>query len=772
MDGKRHTNASEAEGVNSSSVQMLAKKQAEFEDLLAIQAERRQKEEAMRQEEQRFAMREERLVREAYQLAMMKASFHAEKISWKRSMEDQVREEEDTRRAMEDARRAVEDQRRKQEEQVQMALDSEVKLAYEQSTLADRAQKERVRRWIEEDRVRALEDVLIRQDVVDLRIHASLRNHVHKHFDALIGYGVPTKEQVDAQIDALLDLLFETPVVDEEGSKNLQMSQTSSSLSSSGVLIEHPAPTEAPPSYQSAISSPGPDGRLSPPHGSSSTSHSPLKADHSSMPVQTQQQQQGMKTPIQPPPPTHPKINLKKSNIEVDDFAVLEDDDMPSEGANTPSSLQSSSPFHSTTAQPFRGSLQPNNAQVNQTSSPLMSSRAPFEHEVFKPSLVASPAIMSTKTSSNASVVVPPARDGPATRHAVGEEDEDPEFVFDMSIESSMPLVLQEDWEVVYGRMGEGEAASSKMGGSAGGNRTLPVARVEGVEKSHTEAFRRLREENVKLTAPAHTKQLAKMMSDTALKALLDPKLSDYNPFSKLVLSTRDTWESCDQCGTYFDRMSIKQTCRTCHRNFCSKCGTFNRRLDLSLLTSRISEHAHDIRALFPKTKEDSIIEAKCCTQCDKTLKFIEAKDAHTPHQRSHFFIRQYEKASSAKIWLIQALQDFEKATREPRTPDEIHILESNVTMALRRYQSCIDSCDQTITTLRSELPINPKTGARYTNSTEIRTLTSVKTAMNTFLLESKQISAHCKIRLASKHATSPALDSAKIAASVRQLQN
>ena len=135
----------------------LARKQDEFEQLLKIQAERRQKEDVQRLDEQRFAIREEKLIREAHTLASMKCAFHAEKISWKRAQEDEVRREEDARRALEDARRAQEDARRRGEEQVQMELDMALQHYYEQLAAVEHVEKDRLRRWIEGDRVRALE---------------------------------------------------------------------------------------------------------------------------------------------------------------------------------------------------------------------------------------------------------------------------------------------------------------------------------------------------------------------------------------------------------------------------------------------------------------------------------------------------------------------------------------------------------------------------------------------------------------------------------------
>ena len=124
----------------------LARRQHEFEQLLALQSQRRQREDSARLDEQKIEVREESLVQEAYRLSMAKASFHAEKISWKRAMEDAVRQEEDTRRAMEDARRAIEDERRKREDAVQTELDTDVKLCYERNSAAERKQLERKRR--------------------------------------------------------------------------------------------------------------------------------------------------------------------------------------------------------------------------------------------------------------------------------------------------------------------------------------------------------------------------------------------------------------------------------------------------------------------------------------------------------------------------------------------------------------------------------------------------------------------------------------------------
>jgi hypothetical protein len=723
---------------NQSSSNDLAQKQAEFESLLSIQSQRRQKEDNVRQEEQRFAMREEKVIRDAYNLAMMRAAFHAEKISWKRAMEDEVRREEDTRRAMEDARRAIEDDRRRHEEQSQMVFDAEVKVYYEQSTIVDRVEKERLRRWIEEDRVRALEDILIRQDVLDIKLHASLRQHVHKHFDALIGYGAANKTQIDAQLDVLLDALFiqEPPAasVNELG----KSSDGSLSLSSSGVLIEHPIPSEAPPSYQAVTVHPNPsDSHHSPsvasPANAKQSTHGHALDSMASAPISIIHTAPA-RSQVQSPTPGSVAGRLKRSNIDVDDFAVL-DDEEPSQSKLTqsmkPPQKSASSIFASTSS-----SAPTTPAKIQNISTPV---------DTLSSSSSSSSSLSSSYTVAS-TVIVPP---GPP-KHLDVNLDEDPEFAFDMSIEPSGPLVVQDDWEVVVGR-GDGERG--ELYPSLSGGRSPNT--IEGASKSHNDVFCRFRGEHVSLSAPSHVKQLSKMLSEQALKSLLDTStLADLNPFNKLVISARDTWESCDQCGTYFDRMSIKHTCKTCHRSFCSKCGLVQRNLDLWTLTSRVPEQSHEIRSLFPKAKEDWNVEVKCCSQCDKTLTYISAKDSHQPHQRSNFFIRQYEKSLESKALLKQILQALDMVTRETKPEVEIRDAETKITIALRKYQSSIDSVDQTINTIRSELPINPKTGTRYTSSTEIRTLTSIKTAMTTYLMESKQLTAHYKIRVASKEAS------------------
>jgi len=687
----------------------LAQKQAEFERLLAIQAERRQKEDSLRSEEQRFAIREESLVREAYNLSMSKASFHAEKISWKRTMEDEVRKEEDTRRAIEDARRAIEDDRRKREEQAQMALDADVKQSYEQTVLVDRQEKGRMRRWIEEDCVRALEDVLIRQDVLDLTLHASLPSHVHKHFDSLVGYGATTKQEVDAQVEALLDALLVTQPHNPESSDIQKQHAEPSSLSSSGVLIE---PPDAPPSYHTAIfSQPSSESCSVPPSPqvaspSPSTNRSQSLVSVSSASPSAAQASHLQTTPERsrthsPPRVSYPSLVVPSSpsfsspNIEVDDFAVLEDEDTPRVEAVAPS-----------------------------LSGPRVPSAGGVE----------------------------------------GEEESD--FAFDLSIESSRPLGAHDDWEVVLGR-GETSSPPSSFASSPS---SRPLV-VEGATKTHTEFFSSFRAENLKVSVPGHEKQLAKMLSDASLRSLLDPKLSDYNPFSKLVISTRDTWDSCDQCGTYFDRMQIKQTCRTCGKNFCAKCGLITRRLDLSLLTSRVATTAVELRQLFPKTKEECDVEVKCCSACDAALNWTLARDSHQPNQRSRFFQRQYEKHAAAKEAVVRATVQYEElatktmSARSLPKHSDVEEAETNLNAAFRKYQSCIDSVEQSMATIREELPINPRTGAKFTSSTEIRALLNIKAAMSAFLVEGKQRATHVKIRLTTMQARST--EAASIAAQV-----
>lgn len=687
----------------------LARRQHEFEQLLALQSQRRQREDSARLDEQKIEVREESLVQEAYRLSMAKASFHAEKISWKRAMEDAVRQEEDTRRAMEDARRAIEDERRKREDAVQTELDTDVKLCYERNSAAERKQLERKRRWIEEDRVRALEEALINQDVLDLHVHAGLRQHVKKHFAEIIGFHDANKEQLEIQIDALLAKLFDTT-----DSPNLSSSGSSSNLSTSGTgaVVEGRSHTEAPPSYKDVAHSTTASSAPIEPH----IPKAPLSVGERSVasvptaePAAREQARPGTAPTSNPryepqsqarsKPTRQPQQRGAVHDVEVDDFAVLGEEE----------------------SKPKRQVAPAVNTPPREAAMP---SKKRDSYELGSPSSAASP--------SPAAVPSGPQKPTMASTLAVSMDD-DPDFAFDMSIQSERPA--QDDWEVVVGR----EADKPK-----------DEVILEGSSKNLGEFFRKLRGESMEALKPLRERQLTRMLSDASLRTLLNPSFTDLNPFSKLVISTRDTWASCEQCGTYFDRMSIKQTCGTCNRSFCSKCGLVSRKLDLSLITSRVPESSQEIRLIFPKNKEDYNIEIKCCTSCDKTIAFLEAIDARNRDQRSSFFERQYSKSVTAKIGLAHALSALDvaaKAAKKPTTP-QLHELEGNILTAMRKVQLSLDSIDQTVNTLRAELPVNPKTNEKFSSSTEIRTLLSIKTALMTYLADCKQSHTQIKIKL------------------------
>lgn len=707
-------NDAKAQGLSSSVPSELARRQHEFEHLLHLQSQRRQREDAARVDEQKIDVREESLVQEAYRLSMAKASFHAEKITWKRSMEDQVRQEEDTRRAMEDARRAIEDERRRREDAVQSDLDVDVKVCYERNSSAERKQMERKRRWIEEDRVRALEDALINQDVLDLHIHAGLRQHVKKHFTEIVGYHEANKDQIEIQIDALLAKLFD---VDSQPQTSTGQSNSSHQLSnsSSAASIDSSTPMGAPPAYRdvtSTASTPlGPIDAHIPRAPLSVGERAVASVPVAEAPTPSQQTTTRSADAHRAKPPRKPRLS---HDVEVDDFAVLEEEE--SKPKRRPQDQGT----------PARA-LQPPSA--NNTST----SRGTNVKESSKSSSAQVPA----SSSSPAPMAVPSGPQKPTIATALAVSiDDDPDFDFDMSIQNERPA--QDDWEVIVGR----ESAEKKPL-----DKDVPL---EGASKDLGQFFRKLRGESMEALKPLRERQMSRMLSDTALRALLDPSFTDLNPFSKLVISTRDTWASCEQCGTYFDRMSIKQTCSTCNRSFCSKCGLVSRKLDLSLLSSRVPESSQDIRAIFPKTKEAFNVDVKCCISCDKTIAFLESIDCRARDQRSSFFQRQYVKAVGAKVGLahaLGALDEASKAAKKPTTP-QLHELEGNILTAMRKLQLSLDSIDQTVSTLRAELPVNPKTNEKITSSTEIRTLFSLKTSLMTYLVDCKQSHTQIKIRL------------------------
>lgn len=687
----------------------LARRQHEFEQLLALQAQRRQREDSARLDEQKIEVREESLVQEAYRLSMAKASFHAEKISWKRAMEDAVRQEEDTRRAMEDARRTIENERRKREDAVQIELDTDVKLCYERNSAAERKQLERKRRWIEEDRVRALEEALINQDVLDLHVHAGLRQHVRKHFAEIIGFHDANKEQLEIQIDALLAKLFDTT-----DSPNLSSSGSSSNLSTSGTgaVIESHHSSEAPPSYKdvthsSAASSAPiephiPKAPLSVGERSVASVPTPEPAAHEQPRHVTASTSSHRNEPQSRPKPARQPHKEVVHDVEVDDFAVLgEEESKPRRKPQVAAPSVNTPPREVAAPSKQRHSSSSDNGSHAASPSPAAVPSGPQK-----------PTMASTLAVSM---------------------DDDPDFAFDMSIQPDRPA--QDDWEVVVGR--EVEKPKDEVV-------------LEGSSKNLGEFFRKLRGESMEALKPLRERQLNRMLSDASLRTLLNPSFTDLNPFSKLVISTRDTWASCEQCGTYFDRMSIKQTCGTCNRSFCSKCGLVSRKLDLTLITSRVPESSYEIRAIFPKSKEDYSVEIKCCTSCDKTIAFLEAIDARARDQRSSFFERQYTKSVTAKIGLAHALSALDvasKGSKKPTTP-QLHELEGNILTAMRKVQLSLDSLDQTVNTLRAELPVNPKTNEKFTSSTEIRTLLSIKTALMTYLADCKQAHTQLKIKL------------------------
>lgn len=96
--------------------------------------------------------------------------------------------------------------------------------------------------------------------------------------------------------------------------------------------------------------------------------------------------------------------------------------------------------------------------------------------------------------------------------------------------------------------------------------------------------------------------------SDTQFDPIAN--FGSWNPLKKLVISNKETWNACGECGEYFDMLSIKHNCRLCLKAVCSKCGV-------------------DTKAFSPTLvgisgQRNSTVEVKCCKSCREALAALE----------------------------------------------------------------------------------------------------------------------------------------------------
>lgn len=127
----------------------------------------------------------------------------------------------------------------------------------------------------------------------------------------------------------------------------------------------------------------------------------------------------------------------------------------------------------------------------------------------------------------------------------------------------------------------------------------LNKAQEEGVTMSHTSVFLKSRDKYKAIREDSIIYHKNKMLE--GLSSLKDkPSFIQSLSLPKIVLSNRDTWDSCSICENYFERLSIKMNCELCKNITCKTCGIHSTSFNIELINS----------------KESKIVEMKLCQRC------------------------------------------------------------------------------------------------------------------------------------------------------------
>jgi len=112
-----------------------------------------------------------------------------------------------------------------------------------------------------------------------------------------------------------------------------------------------------------------------------------------------------------------------------------------------------------------------------------------------------------------------------------------------------------------------------------------------GPIRSHTEEFKSARTlaiDNFK-TSGAERVEKMKTQVNIISKENSNPIQSTFSSLSDSLFKNRvwsnvDTWSKCSQCDSFFDLLNVKQQCKLCAKDFCSKCGIFKVNFDPQLI--------------------------------------------------------------------------------------------------------------------------------------------------------------------------------------------
>jgi hypothetical protein len=261
----------------------------------------------------------------------------------------------------------------------------------------------------------------------------------------------------------------------------------------------------------------------------------------------------------------------------------------------------------------------------------------------------------------------------------------------------------------------------------------------------------------------------------------------DWNPLSKLVLSNKDTWSSCSQCGfvltksqtrpsrtlltfvhrEYFDRLSIKHACRLCHNAVCSNCGIKDKVFTpnsigvttaSALLETYPHVHRRNTYGCYPYHAEHSHIQIRCCKSCRSALaklhrlaRFEQIRRA----SRSNEGLQLFDKVQQLKHKIVDTLGQLDKLLPQdsnsqqiihPSKLNDATRLESALMNYIHEYQMVLQDVQKLIAseTLRGA---DPKTGRVSESSAELRMLSSMRSSLATFLMDNRKLLSHYKVR-------------------------
>lgn len=175
---------------------------------------------------------------------------------------------------------------------------------------------------------------------------------------------------------------------------------------------------------------------------------------------------------------------------------------------------------------------------------------------------------------------------------------------------------------------------------------------LPGVVGVRTEEFRQLRTQEIHKRNEvvfAHFLRIAPNIRILLLSKLhgADPldSLMALNPFKNLVITAKETWNTCGECHEYFDRFSRTQSCSFCNRLFCTKCNVKKKSYTTTSLDRLLRTYSH-IEKNFVRPSPSSSVTSEqksvplskerlqssipkielvvtCCKQCRSTVTIL-----------------------------------------------------------------------------------------------------------------------------------------------------